>query len=129
MSISFNRLDLNLLRVFAVVMEERSVLRAGQRLCLSQSAVSHSLARLREMLDDDLFVRTQAGMQPTQRALTMSPLIDEAWKSLEAAIGLPKFEPNSSTRRFTIAVSDLVTLVMAPQLFDLLKRKAPLVEL
>jgi DNA-binding transcriptional LysR family regulator len=129
MSISFNRLDLNLLRVFAVVMEERSVLRAGQRLCLSQSAVSHSLARLREMLDDDLFVRTQAGMQPTVRALTMAPLIHEAWKSLEAAIGLPKFEPKSSTRRFTIAVSDFVTLVLAPQLLDLLKREAPLVEL
>src|SRR3954447_19064238 len=99
-ALPFNTLDLNLLKVLDAVMEERSVLRAGQRLCLSQSAVSHSLARLREMLDDDLFVRTQAGMQPTVRALTMSPLIDEAWRSLEAAIGLPKFEPNSSTRRF-----------------------------
>ena len=58
MSVSFKTLDLNLLKVFDAVMEERSVLRASQKVALSQSAVSHSLARLREMLEDDLFVRT-----------------------------------------------------------------------
>jgi DNA-binding transcriptional LysR family regulator len=129
MTLSFNRLDLNLLRVFDAVMEERSVLRAGQRLCLSQSAVSHALARLREMLDDELFIRTPTGMQPTARALTMAPLIREAWKSLEAAIGPPKFEPGNSTRRFTIAVSDFVAMVMVPDLLRLLRREAPLVDL
>ena len=56
MTVSFSTLDLNLLRVFDAVMEERSVLRASQKLCLSQSAVSHSLARLREMLADELFI-------------------------------------------------------------------------
>jgi DNA-binding transcriptional LysR family regulator len=129
MTTSFNRLDLNLLRVFDAVMEERSVLRAGQRVCLSQSAVSHALARLREMLGDELFIRTTTGMQPTARALTMAPLIREAWKSLDAAIGPPKFEPNSSTRRFTIAVSDFVTMVMIPHLLGLLRVEAPLVDL
>ena len=72
MAMSFNTMDLNLLKVFDAVMEERSVLRASQKLALSQSAVSHSLARLREMLEDDLFVRTSTGMQPTSRALAMS---------------------------------------------------------
>jgi DNA-binding transcriptional LysR family regulator len=129
MTISFNRLDLNLLRVFDAVMEERSVLRAGQRICLSQSAVSHALARLREMLGDELFIRTTAGMQPTARALAMAPLIRDAWGSLEAAIGLPKFEPGSSTRRFTIAASDFVTTVMGPRLLSLLRREAPHVDL
>src|SRR6185369_16257200 len=106
MAASFSSLDLNLLRVFDAVMEERSVLRASERVFLSQSAVSHSLARLREMLNDELFIRTSAGMQPTSRALTMAPLIREAWKSLQAAIELPKFEPRNSTRTFTVAVSD-----------------------
>jgi DNA-binding transcriptional LysR family regulator len=129
MTVSFNRLDLNLLRVFNAVMEERSVLRAGYRICLSQSAVSHALGRLREMLGDELFIRTATGMQPTARALAMAPLIGEAWKSLEAAIGLPKFEPRNSTRRFTIAVSDFVTMVMVPHLLRLLRREAPLVDL
>jgi DNA-binding transcriptional LysR family regulator len=129
MTSSLNRLDLNLLRVFDAVMEERSVLRAGQRLCLSQSAVSHALTRLRETLDDDLFVRTTTGMQPTARAFAMAPLVREAWKSLEAAIGRPKFEPGNSTRRFTIAVSDFITTVILPDLLPLLKQQAPLVDL
>lgn len=129
MTVSLNKLDLNLLRVFDAVMEDRSVLRASQRICLSQSAVSHALARLREMLEDELFIRTTSGMQPTARAVTMAPLIREAWKSLEAAIGTPKFEPGNSARRFTIAVSDFVATVMVPNLLGLLKREAPLVDL
>jgi DNA-binding transcriptional LysR family regulator len=128
MTISLNRLDLNLLRVFDAVMEERSVLRASERVFLSQSAVSHSLARLREVLNDELFIRSPTGMQPTSRALTMAPLIREAWKSLQAAIELPKFESHSLTRRFTIAVSDFITMVMAPRLLELLRQDAPLVD-
>ena len=88
-AVSFKTLDLNLLKVFDAVMEERSVLRASQRVALSQSAVSHSLARLREMLEDDLFVRTATGMQPTARALTMAPQVREALRSLEAAVEQP----------------------------------------
>lgn len=126
---SLNRFDLNLLRVFDAVMEERSVLRASQRICLSPTAVSHALARLRELLDDELFIRTTTGMRPTARSLAMAPLLREAWKSLEAAIDPPKFEPRHSTRRFTIAVSDFVTTVMVPDLLALLRREAPLVDL
>ena len=129
MTTSFNRLDLNLLRVFDAVMDERSVLRASQKVCLSQSAVSHALARLRQMLGDELFIRTTSGMQPTTRALAMAPLIREAWKSLEEAIGPAEFEPRSSNRRFAIAVSDFITTVMLPDLHGLLRREAPLVDL
>ncbi len=129
MAISFNRLDLNLLRVFDAIMEERSILRASQRVYLSQSAVSHALSRLRQMLDDELFVRTTSGMQPTARALAMAPFIREAWRSLEAAIGAPKFDPKSSTRQFTIAVSDFTTVVVVPQLLALLRCEAPMVDL
>ena len=93
---SFRTLDLNLLRVFDAIMEERSVLRASEKLFLSQSAVSHSLARLREMLDDELFIRTAGGMQPTGRALAIAPLIRDALKTLKAAIGLPKFDPGTT---------------------------------
>jgi DNA-binding transcriptional LysR family regulator len=126
---SFNRFDLNLLRVFDAMMQERSVLRASQRMCLSPTAVSHALARLRELLDDELFIRTTTGMRPTARSLAMAPLIGEAWSSLEAAIDRPKFESRNSTRQFTIAVSDFVTMVMVPGLLALLKQEAPLVDL
>jgi DNA-binding transcriptional LysR family regulator len=129
MTASFNSLDLNLLRVFDAVMEERSVLRASQKVFLSQSAVSHSLARLREMLDDELFIRTTAGMQPTARALAMAPLVRAALKSLEAAIELPKFDSKTSTRKFTIAANDFTTMVVAPRLLQILSAEAPLVDI
>ncbi|MET3966760.1 LysR family transcriptional regulator [Bradyrhizobium sp. S3.9.1] len=129
MTMSFGRFDLNLLRVFNAVMEERSVLRASQRICVSPTAVSHALARLRELLGDELFIRTSTGMQPTARSLAMAPLIREAWKSLEAAIDPPRFEPYKSNKRFTIAVSDFVTMVMVPDLLAQLRRDAPLVDL
>jgi DNA-binding transcriptional LysR family regulator len=129
MTASFNSLDLNLLRVFDAVMEERSVLRASQKVFLSQSAVSHSLARLREMLEDELFVRTTTGMQPTARALAMAPLVRAALKSLETAIELPKFDPKTSTRKFTIAANDFTTMVVAPCLLRILGVEAPLVDI
>jgi DNA-binding transcriptional LysR family regulator len=128
-SVSFKTLELNLLKVFDAVMEERSVLRASQRVAISQSAVSHSLARLREMLEDDLFIRTASGMQPTSRALTMAPLVREALRSLEAAVELPKFEPANSTKQFTLAANDFTTMVLASPLLAILRREAPSIDL
>jgi DNA-binding transcriptional LysR family regulator len=129
MTASFSTLDLNLLRVFDAIMEERSILRASQKVFLSQSAVSHSLARLREMLDDELFIRTAGGMQPTARALAMAPLIREALKNLETAIGPPKFDPANSTKKFTIAASDFTTMIVAPHLLQIFDAEAPHVDI
>jgi DNA-binding transcriptional LysR family regulator len=128
-SVSFKTLDLNLLKVFDAVMGERSVLRASQKVALSQSAVSHSLARLREMLEDDLFVRTATGMQPTARALTMAPQVREALRTLEAAVELPTFVPATSTKQFTLAANDFTTMVLASPLLKLLGREAPSIDL
>jgi LysR family transcriptional activator of mexEF-oprN operon len=63
-----NRIDLNLLTVFATLMEERGVTRAGQRLNLSQPATSGALNRLREVFRDPLFIRTGRAFEPTARA-------------------------------------------------------------
>jgi DNA-binding transcriptional LysR family regulator len=129
MTVSFKTLDLNLLRVFDAVMEERSVLRASQKVSLSQSAVSHSLARLREMLDDELFVRTTSGMQPTARAVGMASLVREALRSLELAVEVPEFEPAKATRQLTLAAGDFTTLVSASSLLQILALEAPHVDL
>lgn len=129
MPVSFKTLDLNLLKVFDAVMEERSVLRASHKIALSQSAVSHSLARLREMLEDDLFVRTASGMQPTARALAMASPIREALRSLETAVELPVFDPAASTRQFTLAANDFTTMVLASPLLRILGREAPTIDL
>ena len=76
--IHFPALDLNLLRVFDALAEEGSVTRAGVRLGLTQSAVSHALGRLRHVLDDELFVRGPTGMRPTARALEIAPRLRQA---------------------------------------------------
>ena len=79
-------IDLNLLRVLDVLLEERSVTRAGARLGLTQSAVSHALNRLRYQLDDELFQRNAQGMQPTARALEIAPRLHAALSQLQGAV-------------------------------------------
>lgn len=128
-SVSFKTLDLNLLKVFDAVMDERSVLRASQKVALSQSAVSHSLARLRELLEDDLFLRTATGMQPTARALTMAPQVREALRTLEAAVELATFVPAVATKQFTLAANDFTTMMLASPLLKILGREAPAIDL
>ncbi|MGE0767226.1 MAG: LysR family transcriptional regulator [Hyphomicrobiaceae bacterium] len=87
--------DLNLIAVFDAIMTEGSLSAAGKRLGLSQSAVSHALARLRSITGDDLFVRTRRGMRPTARALAMAgPLqsaVDLCRQAFSARSGTPAF--------------------------------------
>jgi DNA-binding transcriptional LysR family regulator len=70
--------DLNLLKAFDALYAERHVTRAGQRIGLSQPAMSGALTRLREVLDDELFVRSPTGMQPTPRADDLAGPISSA---------------------------------------------------
>jgi DNA-binding transcriptional LysR family regulator len=121
--------DLNLLRVFDVLLEERNVTRAGARLGLTQSAVSHALNRLRYALNDELFVRGPSGMQPTPRALEMGPQVHAALTQLQAAIALSDFDPTVSERRFTLAAGAYACGVLAPPLVGRLAAEAPLAEL
>ena len=67
-----SKIDLNLLISLQVLLEERSVSRAAERLFITQPAMSKTLARLRAVFDDDLFTRSSHGMQPTPRALELS---------------------------------------------------------
>lgn len=121
--------DLNLLRVFDVMLEERNVTRAGARLGLTQSAVSHALNRLRYSLNDELFVRGPSGMQPTPRALEMGPQVHAALSQLQSALTLPDFDPATSERRFTIIAGAYACGVLAPPLVSRLALSAPLCEL
>ena len=120
-----NNLDLNLLRVFDSVMRERNVLRAGQAIGLSPSAISHALSRLRALLNDALFVRTASGMVPTARALEMAPPVRDALVAIERALGTPTFVPGTSTRQFCIAATDYMTAVVLPHFLRELAAAAP----
>ena len=121
--------DLNLLRVFDVLLEERSVTRTGARLGLTQSAVSHALNRLRYMLSDELFVRGPAGMQPTPRAVEMGPQVHAALNQLQAALAPSDFDPATSERRFAVVTGAYASAIMAPPLASRLAEVAPQSEL
>src|SRR5436190_11585281 len=122
-------LDLNLLRVFDVLLEERSVTRTGARLGLTQSAVSHALNRLRYVLVDDLFVRGPAGMNPTPRAVEMGAQVHAALTQLQAALAPSDFDPLTSERRFAVVAGAYASAVLAPALAGRLAQAAPQSEL
>ena len=122
-------LDLNLLRVFDVLLEERSVTRAGARLGLTQSAVSHALNRLRYVLNDELFARGPSGMQPTPRALEMGPQVHAALNQLQQALAPSDFDPATSERRFALVAGAYACAVLAPPLVGQLAADAPRAEL
>ena len=98
-------LDLNLLLVFEAVFEAGSILRAADRLALSQSATSHALTRLRDACRDDLFVRIGQGITPTPVAQRIYPEIRRALDITRRAIAEAQgFDPATSTRRFEVAI-------------------------
>ena len=124
-----HNLDLNLLRVLDVMLEERSVTRTGSRLGLTQSAVSHALNRLRYMLNDDLFLRGSAGMQPTPRAMEMGPQVHAALNQLQAALSPADFDPATSERRFSVVAGPYASAILAPPVVSRLAATAPNVDL
>ena len=126
---SIGRMDLNLLKVFDAVYEDRNLVLAGQRLNLTQSAVSHALTRLRELVQDDLFVRTGKGMVPTARASAMAPALRDSLRRIEATLGVEPFAPEKSARRFVIAANDHVTAVIVAPLSREVQAAAPAVDL
>jgi DNA-binding transcriptional LysR family regulator len=123
------RIDLNLLRVFDAVFEDRNLVRAGRRLHLSQSAISHALGRLREVLGDDLFVRTAQGMEPTARAVAMAGPLRNALLQIQATLGGEPFAPQTAVRRFVIAANDYVTMLLVAPLSRLLADEGPMMDL
>lgn len=129
--ITFDRIDLNLLRVFDVVMEERSVLRASQRLHLSQSAVSHALSRLRESLGEEIFIRTGKGMTPTDYAFAISIPLRTALQSMSSALAraASPFQAATARRTFAIAANDYTSSILLPHLNRTLAEVAPGIDL
>src|SRR5262245_36548829 len=119
--IDLRRFDLNLLVVFDILMTERSVSRAAERLGRTQSAVSHSLSRLRDQFGDPLLVKAGARMQPTALALD---LIEQARPMLSGIQRLlsPQhlFDPATSRRIFHLAAPDFMLTMFADLLAQLL---------
>jgi DNA-binding transcriptional LysR family regulator len=110
-------LDLNLLRVFDALMLERSATRAGERIGLSQPAVSSALQRLRHIVGDKLFVREGNVMVPTSRAIALGPAVRQAMESIDRVFSEhSSFEPCTASRSFRLLGSDYFSTMLMPEL-------------
>ncbi|TIQ65392.1 MAG: LysR family transcriptional regulator [Mesorhizobium sp.] len=128
--IDLSRVDLNLLVLFEVVLEERHVGQAAERLSLSPSAVSHGLGRLRRLLNDPLFLRTPKGVVPTERAMDLAaPVADILTRTRSVIATAEPFDAATSTRRFTIGAPDGVSAVFLSPLLSALHVSAPGVDI
>jgi DNA-binding transcriptional LysR family regulator len=128
--LSVENFDLNLLTYFDVLMRERNVSRAAEKMNISQPAMSNSLKRLRQHFGDPLLVRTSNGMEPTEKALLLEPLVRQSLNSAEEALS-PKetFDPKSSSRLFRLLVSDYAEGALLSVLVTHLQKHAPNVAL
>jgi DNA-binding transcriptional LysR family regulator len=113
---TWNSLDLNLLRVFNAIMQERTLTRAGQKLGMSQPAMSHALARLRHMLKDDVFVRSPDGMCPTPRAERMEGPLRAALQELRITLEDDEFDAAQASRNFVIVANNHAARAVVPVL-------------
>ena len=119
-------MDVNLLVALDALLREGHVTRAARRVGLSQSAMSHALARLRVLLDDPLLVRGSRGMLLTPRAERMARPLAEALMALDGAVGPPApFDASTIERELTLAAIDFAQLVFVAPLMELLAREAP----
>ncbi|MEZ0221640.1 MAG: LysR substrate-binding domain-containing protein [Tardiphaga sp.] len=120
------RYDLNLLPVFVMLMEERSVTRAARRLGITQPALSNALTRLRAVMRDPLFIRERYGIQPTALALELAPAIAAALATVDdIVLGQQAFDPTVAERLITIAPNSYVEFVLVPAIVARLRAVAP----
>ena len=109
-------LDGQTLTTFLTVLEETSVSRAADRLGVSQSAVSHTLDKLRKILDDPLFVRVGRGIEPTARALALCAPAESVLDGMKSLTGQRNFDPLVEEMEFTVAANDFPTQLIFPKL-------------
>ncbi|WP_457581486.1 LysR family transcriptional regulator [Ensifer canadensis] len=122
-------IDLNLLVVLDALLTERHVSRAAVRLNKSQPAVSHALARLRELFDDPLLVRHGGRLEPTIRALELAPRLAEAMGRVRSLLAPAGFDPATERHVFRLAMSDYGAVVLLPKLMATLRAEAPHIDL
>lgn len=130
MKLNLRSIDLNLLPVFAAIMEAGQLSRAADQLGMSQPAISAALQRLRHTLGDELFVRTHQGMEPTPRARELHDLLSPQLNALRDALDPGnRFDPATSQRHFRIISVDYFEMVVLPPLLARIRQQAPDVQL
>jgi DNA-binding transcriptional LysR family regulator len=123
-----SKVDLNLFVVFDAIYTEGSLTRASLKMNLTQPAISHALARLRQLLDDPLFERQGHTMVPTPLARNIIEQVRSALRGLELTVNsAERFDPASSERTFTLAMRDVLEPSILPPLMAAIAAQAPMV--
>lgn len=125
-----NDVDLNLLLIFHHLLLERRVSVVADKLGMTQPGVSNALRRLRLLLGDELFLRTSRGMEPTPYASRLAEPIGNALRTIHSSLNdVARFDPASSTRKFTLGMSDIGEIHLLPKLMEALALRAPSVSI
>jgi DNA-binding transcriptional LysR family regulator len=125
-TIDIRRLDMTLLLVFQELMRHRKLTVVADRLGLTQSTISHSLRRLRDVFGDELFLRRASGVEPTSRANELEPVIRDILELARKALARnDPFRPASAVGVVRLAMPDLHGALLTPELIALFKREAP----
>ena len=127
---TLREINLNLLVVLHELLVEGSVTRTAKKLAMSQSAVSHSLARLRDLIGDALFIQTKTGIKPTTKALELREPLEKTLHHANIVVnGVDAWEPATMKRTFRIALSDYGAYLLLPILLAKITKEAPEVDL
>ena len=121
------KLNLNLLKIFIVLMEKQSISKTADAVCLSQPAVSHALKKLREYFDDPLFIKKYSGVIPTPKSHELFDQIEPLMRNLSQVIETDPFDAATSNKTFTIGMSDYIASFMLPSLTSEVIHSAPFV--
>ncbi|MCA6115890.1 LysR family transcriptional regulator [Bradyrhizobium sp. WSM 1738] len=125
-AVNLARIDLNLLVHFDALLTERSVTRAAARVGIGQSAMSHNLARLRELFDDELLTRGPDGLRLTPRAMTLVEPVRTALAQIQSLVSRDKaFDPATAARTFRFGLPDSMEILVIPALLARLREVAP----
>ncbi|EJO3994346.1 LysR family transcriptional regulator [Vibrio vulnificus] len=124
--INWKNIDLNLLVVFSYLYRYRSVSVAAEKSFVSQSAMSHSLNRLRGLFDDVLFVRKGHKMEPSERAHQVAPQIHQLLSVISGELlAKQPFSPQAFDGVCRIGMTDYAEFIFAPKLYDAIRLQAP----
>ncbi|MGF1814514.1 LysR family transcriptional regulator, partial [Vibrio splendidus] len=125
----FSSLDLNLLRTFMILHQERNMRKASERLFVSQPAISKALQRLRDHFDDELFVKTHHGLRATEHANmlaeSISPILDDLSLALNNS---NEFNPSELRGPLKLALSPFLLSSLSSKLFKAIRSQAPHVQ-
>lgn len=120
-----SRIDLNLLVSLSVLLKEKNVSRAADKLFLSQPAMSRNLKKLRELLNDPLFHRESAGLRPTVKAIELEVKLDQLLNSINGFIAGDDFDPKTCDKTFNISLPSLMSNTLIFPIINDLTKLAP----